>query len=602
MNLAFRTALLSGTRITAFSPLSLFASGEQGAWYDPSDMSTMFQDASGATAVTAVEQPVSLLLDKSKSLALGSELVTNGTFDTNITGWTSTVTSLGVFSSSWSSGAALLTRGSQGTGQFSQGISVTSGKTYKITANVTYVSGTVNANISVRSNNDAATSSGLAFQTLNTAANTTVSFYFVATSTTTVFLSAYVYSTACSFTVDNMSMVEVAGSHAYTPSTATASRPVLSARYNLLTRTEEFDNGVWVKLRTTISANTTETTDPLGGNTADKVLETLDTGVHEVYSASISPFVVGSTVSFSVYVKEAGRRYFGMFYGSAPVVVFDLTSVAVTAPQAGVTAAIVDVGNGWRRCTYTRNATATSIVPGVGTSISGTTYSGFTGDTTKGVYLWGADLRVANDGVSIPTYQRVNTSTDYDTTNFPMYLRFDGSDDYMLTGTITPGTDKAQVFAGVRKIDSTLNYGCIVELSADAGSNNGSFGLFKANSTTMYYYILRGSVFLDAVSTASFTSPITNVLQASADTSESTAAAELTAKVNAASNSLTYTNGPTAGTGNFLANPLYIGRRGGSALPFNGRLFGLIVRFGANLTDTQVSNTENWMNGKTKAY
>ena len=26
---------------------ALFANGEQGAWYDPSDLSTMFQDASG---------------------------------------------------------------------------------------------------------------------------------------------------------------------------------------------------------------------------------------------------------------------------------------------------------------------------------------------------------------------------------------------------------------------------------------------------------------------------------------------------------------------------------------------------------------------------
>lgn len=48
-----------------FSPASLFAAGEQGFWYDPSDFSTMFQDAAGTTPVTAVEQPVGLILDKS---------------------------------------------------------------------------------------------------------------------------------------------------------------------------------------------------------------------------------------------------------------------------------------------------------------------------------------------------------------------------------------------------------------------------------------------------------------------------------------------------------------------------------------------------------
>ncbi len=48
-----------------FSPASLFASGEQGLWYDPSDFSTLFQDAAGTIPVTAVEQPVGLILDKS---------------------------------------------------------------------------------------------------------------------------------------------------------------------------------------------------------------------------------------------------------------------------------------------------------------------------------------------------------------------------------------------------------------------------------------------------------------------------------------------------------------------------------------------------------
>ena len=43
----------------------LFAASEPGAWYDPSDMSTLFQDSAGTTPVTAVEQPVGRILDKS---------------------------------------------------------------------------------------------------------------------------------------------------------------------------------------------------------------------------------------------------------------------------------------------------------------------------------------------------------------------------------------------------------------------------------------------------------------------------------------------------------------------------------------------------------
>jgi len=48
-----------------FSPASLFAGGEEGAWFDPSDLSTLFQDAAGTTPVTASGQPVGLMLDKS---------------------------------------------------------------------------------------------------------------------------------------------------------------------------------------------------------------------------------------------------------------------------------------------------------------------------------------------------------------------------------------------------------------------------------------------------------------------------------------------------------------------------------------------------------
>jgi hypothetical protein len=44
---------------------TLFTSGEQGLWLDPSDFSTMFQDSAGTTPVTAAGQSVGLIKDKS---------------------------------------------------------------------------------------------------------------------------------------------------------------------------------------------------------------------------------------------------------------------------------------------------------------------------------------------------------------------------------------------------------------------------------------------------------------------------------------------------------------------------------------------------------
>ena len=52
-------------KLGAWSPLSLFAASEVGAWYDPSDLTTMFQDRAGSIPVTADGQTVGKILDKS---------------------------------------------------------------------------------------------------------------------------------------------------------------------------------------------------------------------------------------------------------------------------------------------------------------------------------------------------------------------------------------------------------------------------------------------------------------------------------------------------------------------------------------------------------
>lgn len=70
-----------------WSPLKLFASGEQGAWYDPSDLSSLYQDSAGTLPVTALGQPVGLMLDKRYGLVRGPELVTNGGPFTSLDGW-----------------------------------------------------------------------------------------------------------------------------------------------------------------------------------------------------------------------------------------------------------------------------------------------------------------------------------------------------------------------------------------------------------------------------------------------------------------------------------------------------------------------------------
>lgn len=50
---------------TLFSPTELFSSSEKGVWYDPSDITTLFQDAAGTIPVVSHGDPVGRVEDKS---------------------------------------------------------------------------------------------------------------------------------------------------------------------------------------------------------------------------------------------------------------------------------------------------------------------------------------------------------------------------------------------------------------------------------------------------------------------------------------------------------------------------------------------------------
>jgi hypothetical protein len=207
-----------------------------------------------------------------------------------------------------------------------------------------------------------------------------------------------------------------------------------------------------------------------------------------------------------------------------------------------------------------------------------------------------ADLRVTNDGVGLPAYQRVTTSTDYDTTGFPYYLRFDGTDDSLATASINfSATNAMSVFAGARKL-SDADQGMIAELSISSTAFNGTFFLLGPSTalTGSYSFRSKGTVAANASGGSGYSAPVTNVLGGIGDIAGDIAFL----RINGAEVASVLTD---QGTGNFGNYPMYIGRRASTSLPFNGRLYSLIVR-GAQSTATEISNTETWVNGKTMAY
>lgn len=179
------------------------------------------------------------------------------------------------------------------------------------------------------------------------------------------------------------------------------------------------------------------------------------------------------------------------------------------------------------------------------------------------------------------------------TANGLWWLAYDGADDWIATNNIDfTATNKMTVWMGIHKATDTST-GIPCELGI--GGSNGSFALVSPNSTgtPTYGYSSRGTATVGGNRTG-YPAPHTAVLCMQADIAAPSASLRVNATADVGVTS-------SQGTGNYGNLPLYIGRRGGTAFQFNGRLYGLIVR-GAKSTDVEIAQTEAWMNAKTGAY
>lgn len=151
------------------------------------------------------------------------------------------------------------------------------------------------------------------------------------------------------------------------------------------------------------------------------------------------------------------------------------------------------------------------------------------------------------------------------------YLEFDGTDDSLQTANINfTATDKVSLFAGVRKLSDAYSALC-VELGDGSSSNLRAFALFAPAASGTAKYDLRNMV--------SSTGAITQDMKFNAPHSAVLTGTVTPNKVDKVSLRV---NGEAALTsergigGNLIAAPLYIGRRGGTSLPFTGHIYGLI--------------------------
>lgn len=173
------------------------------------------------------------------------------------------------------------------------------------------------------------------------------------------------------------------------------------------------------------------------------------------------------------------------------------------------------------------------------------------------------------NAASRPLLQRNSTTGAY-------YLAFDGSDDFLVTSSINfTATDKISLFAGVRKLSDAAS-AMLVELSTstDNISNKGSFTLGAPYAVTGYGFQTLGSGVRGGVRTGG-SAPTTDVVVGYLDLGATNTFLAIRPKRNGIFESTTFGGNDGKG-GNFGNYPLYIGRRGGTILPFSGHIYSLI--------------------------
>jgi len=368
-----------------------------------------FTRASGGTAL--------------RKISYGSELITNGTFDTDISGWAA---SHGASAQEFDNGTIKLshTNYNQWSRQVISNLVV--GNTYQVKFSVTNDTqgGGGGSMVGMWENNSDYSEFIRCYYTRGAVGS--YAFTFTAIATTSQ-LRLYKGSNTGATNFDNVSVKEVLFDQAdgtlqlfnhgnnvprieYDTTGAVKGLLIEEARTNYYpsstdTRTA-YGNGSHVK---TVDSSVVN---PTGAYGSDKITHTNNfdycyVGYHGSYAT------VGTKETYSVYLKNAGHNHVRLRMSNMGGHVnydFDLSNGNSSLPDiainSGATGHIEDVGNGWWRCSVTYTATTVNPYPSIFLMPSADTFdiARFQGDGTSGVYMWGHQIETGAFPTSyIPT-------------------------------------------------------------------------------------------------------------------------------------------------------------------------------------------------------
>ena len=216
------------------------------------------------------------------------------------------------------------------------------------------------------------------------------------------------FTTTNGNTVASNVVTEAAG----TPLTTTITLLGEEVRANDFTYSEQIDNAIWSFNNNTITANAAVAPD--GTSTADKNIPNAVNSFHR--GQQTISVTSGTTYTVSFFVKAAGYNYVQLFTNTGfdatnSWVNFDLTNGTVGYVGPGTfTYSIVPLANSWYRISSTAAATSTSGTGSIAIAVlnantnSRANLAIFSGNTTSGIYMWGAQWEAASNASSyIPT-------------------------------------------------------------------------------------------------------------------------------------------------------------------------------------------------------
>ena len=217
------------------------------------------------------------------------------------------------------------------------------------------------------------------------------------------------------------------GNHA--TQSMTASRPVVSARYNLLTKTEQLNDTVW-------NAGASVTYAGSNGYSVARNSSTTETRIRQAITIPPSPVSITLRVKIKANsVTWAKLRLLSI--DSSPSVSDDYAFFNVSNGTVGsfgslVTSAKIYPDGDFFVCEISGVSLPSSSGAPQFVDICPAAYNGApsgNGSIGESIYVKQPELVFSSN--SNMKYQRVTTATDYDTVGFKKYLKFDGIDDFM---------------------------------------------------------------------------------------------------------------------------------------------------------------------------